>query len=127
MNTLPLGAGLIEMIVHPIRELYEHFSGIPGLSKTWIKETMFMEGEWGERVSAQLERSRLLIKQVLDEAQNKGSLKKGCDCDLLSRGVMSHYSYVLIIGLQQNLSVQQQIELFTGLIKSLLAEAFYHA
>lgn len=126
-KTVPFGADLIEMIVHPIKELYEHFAGISDLSKIWIKETMFMEGEWGERVSAQLERSRLIIKQVLDEAQNKGNLKQGSDCDLLSKGAMSHYSYVLIIGLQQNLSVQQQVELFTGLIKNLLAEVFYQA
>ena len=127
VNTLPLGAGLIEMIVHPIKALYDHFSGSSDLSKTWIKETMFMDGEWGERVRAQLERSRLIIKQLLDKAQNKGSLKKECDCDLLSRGIMSHYSYVLIIGLQQNLAAHQQIILFTDLIKNLLAEAFYQA
>ena len=126
-NTLPLGADLIEMIAHPIKALYSHFAGISDLSKTWIKETMFMEGEWGERVSDQLERSRLIIRQVLDEAQNNGSLKQGCDCDLLSKGIMSHYSYVLMIGLQQNLSAHQQIELFTDLIKNLLAETFYQA
>lgn len=124
-KTLPADSNLIEMIVHPIKGLYEHFEGISGLSKTWIKETMFMEGEWGERVHAQLERSRLIIKRVLDEVQYKGCLKQGCDCDMLSNGVMSHYSYVLIIGLQQNLSAQQQVELFTGLIKNLLTEAFY--
>lgn len=124
-KTLPLGSDLIRMIAHPIKGLYQHFAGIPDLSKTWIKETMFMEGEWGERVTAQLERSRLIIRQMLDEAQNKGSLKQECDSDLLSRGIMSHYSYVLIIGLQQNLSAHQQIELFTGLIKNLLAEVFY--
>ena len=125
-ETLPADGEIIEMLTHPIKALYTHFSLIPNLSKTWVKETEFIEGQWGDRVNAQLERSRLMILYILQEAKKQEKLIEKCDCDLLSKGIMSHYFYVLVTGLQQNLSVKQQIELFTRLVECLLSGDFYN-
>ncbi len=124
LDTLPTDGEVIDMIVHPIKALYIHFSRIPDLSKTWLKETVFMDGEWGERVDSQLERSRLMINDILSESQQQGYFNQKCDCDILSRGIMSHYSYVLVSGLKQNMSVAEQVNLFTQLIESLLTGNF---
>lgn len=125
-QTLPPDGNLIELISHPIKALYIHFSLIPDLSKTWVQETGFMEGEWGERVNAQLEHSRQMIMEILHHAQKCNQLSKKADCELLSKGIMSHYFYSLVTGLQQKLPVGEQIELFTRLVECLLSGDFYN-
>ncbi len=119
-ETMPTEGTLTEMLAHPIKVTYSHFARTPELSKTWIKEILFMEGPWGEQFNTLVAIIIDKIKQVLLEAQSQGRLRPDSNCEVLAAGIMSHYHTMLIRGVRRNLDIEVQYSMFTILIESLL-------
>jgi len=119
-ESLPSNSSIIEMLVHPVRIIFEHFAKTPQLSKTLLKEILFMQGPWGKRVDMQLQRSTKLTQKVLEDLKNNGQLRPDSNCEILALGVMSHYLSILYWGVGQNMEVEKQVEIFQLLLESLL-------
>lgn len=113
----PENSSLIELLTHPIRAIYTHFAKTPELSKTWIRETLFMKGYWGEMIDDQFARSFEKIKQRLELAQHHGELSQEKNCDVLANGILSHYLSVLIYGLKHDLDIENQVAMYRVLIE----------
>ncbi|MBN1932309.1 MAG: TetR/AcrR family transcriptional regulator [Desulfobacterales bacterium] len=119
-ESLPPNSSIIEMLVHPVRMIFEHFAKTPQLSKTLLKETLFMQGPWGKRVDIQLQRSIELTQKVLEDLKNNGQLRADSNCEILALGVISHYLSILYWGLAQDIEVEKQVNIFQLLLESLL-------
>lgn len=119
-ESLPPNSSIIEMLVYPVRKIFEYFSKTPQLSKTLLKETLFMQGPWGKRNEMQLKRSIELTQKVLEEMKNNGQLRADSNCEILALGVMSHYLCILYWGVGQKIEVEKQVEIFQLLLESLL-------
>ncbi len=114
-DSQPEDSTLLEMLTHPIRAIYTHFAKTPELSKTWIRETLFMKGYWGEMIDNQFARSIVKIKNILN--QYHGELSQEIDCEVLAQGIISHYLSILIYGLKNDLDIESQVAMYTVLIK----------
>lgn len=116
----PEDSSLLEMLVHPIRKIYTHFAKTPELSKTWVRETMFLKGYWGNMIDEQFERSADRIKQLLLTAQENGQLSREKECEALARGAISHYISTLIYGLKKELDPESQVDIYKTYVEQLL-------
>ncbi len=119
-ETLPAEGTLTEILAHPIKMTYSHFARTPELSKTWLKEILFMEGPWGDQFNILVGKMIERITRVLLDAQGQGRLRPDSNCDVLAGGIMSHYYTMLITGVRRDLDIEAQYTLFTLLIESLL-------
>jgi AcrR family transcriptional regulator len=119
-ESMPSNSSIVEMLVHSVRTIYEHFAKTPQLSKTLLKETLFMQGSWGKRVDMQLQRSIELTQKIFEDLKSKGQLRVDSNCEILALGVMSHYLSILYWGLGQDMEVEKQIDMFRLLLESLL-------
>ena len=119
-ESMPSNSSIVEMLVHSVRTIYEHFAKTPQLSKTLLKETLFMQGSWGKRVNMQLQRSTELTQKIFEDLKSKGQLRADSNCEILALGVMSHYLSILYWGLGQDMEVEKQIDMFRLLLESLL-------
>ena len=119
-ETLPTEGTLTEILAHPIKATYSHFAETPELSKTWIKEILFMEGPWGQKFNDLVDKMLDKIRQVLMDAQAQGRIRAESNCDALAACVMSHYYTMLVTGIRRNLDTETQYLLFTILIENQL-------
>ena len=118
--SLPPNSSLVDMLAHPVSAIFRHFAKTPELSKTWIRETLFLKGPWGERVDALFVRSTDHVRLVLQDAQAMGRLDPDIDCNVLASGMLSHYLSTLIYGLKNGLDAETQVSMYKALINSQL-------
>jgi AcrR family transcriptional regulator len=119
-RTIPHNATLIEGSVYVTKKLYEHFYRTPELTQTWLKETLFMEGEWADRINEQFEKARVRFRDILKISIEMGLVLPETDCELVATNALSHLYFALFIGHRFNLSLNEQVDLFRNSMKALL-------
>lgn len=118
--TLPQ-ATLKNQLLHLARSLYNYYAQNPSLSRTLVKESMFMGGEWGAVFTTQVQRFIAKVAQLFRTAQAKGSVPSDLDDDTAAQIFFSHYWFALFVGLQsETVSSQAQTELLEQLLTPLL-------
>ncbi len=108
-------------LLHLAQSLYSYYAQNPSLSRTLVKESMFMSGEWGDILMGQIQRFNIEVAQLFRTAQTKGEVPSGLDSDLAAQIFFSHYWLALFVGLQsETVSPQTQTELLAQLLTPLL-------
>ena len=119
-RTIPDNSTLIDGSVYVTKKLYEHFHRTPELTQTWLKETLFMEGEWADRITEQFEKARVRFRDILKHSIEMGIVIPETDCELVATNALSNLYFALYIGHRLNLSLNMQVNLFRDLMKVLL-------
>lgn len=120
-RTIPKNATLIEGSVYVTKKIYEHFAKTPELTQTWLRETLFMGGEWSDRITDQFEKATHRFRDILIICVEMGLLVDKMDCELVAISAMSHFYFSLYTGHRLNLSLNEQLDVYQSLLKTLLS------
>jgi len=117
--TLPAAAAPLDKLLHLARQLYYYYAADPALSRVLLKETMFLDGEWGQAHTEQAADFMTAVAAMLAA----GDLPPGRDPARLAASFFAHYLFVLIDGLRRpEFDVAAQVEQLRGLLTPLFAE-----
>lgn len=109
--------GYKAQLLHITRHIYEFYATNPQLSRTLVKEVLFLEGELGEILFAEVASFLEVITELLEEAKARNELRDDFDC---MNGAMAYWAFylnVLLLGLRSSVfDIEQQLALLEGLI-----------
>jgi AcrR family transcriptional regulator len=100
-KTLPEKATIIEKCLHITSIYYSYYARRPSLSRTLLKESNFIPGEFGDLLKTQINRFIKTIEEMLLEAQKRGEIRMDVDCSLASLTFFSLFFWVLFSGLRE--------------------------
>ena len=115
--TLPDELSIKEKLLYLAKALYAHNFQSPSLTTILLKETLFMEGEWGEAFQAQSMGFVGKVIELLMEAQERGEIKADANCPLIAMAFFSNYFMLLINALREkNPNTDTQIGMLSQLL-----------
>ena len=119
--TRPENASVKEVLLHIATTLYTYYAQDVTLSRTLLKEILFMDGDWGEAHNQQAEDFVNTLAKWLQTAQEKGDLPGNANPMMVATSFFAHYLFILITGLRQpTFDVNAQIALLDALISPTL-------
>ncbi len=122
--TLPDELLIKEKLLYLAKALYAHNFKKPSLTTILLKETLFMEGEWGEAFQGQSMSFIAKVMELLTEAQERGEVEADANCPLIAMAFFSNYFMLLINALREkNPNTNTQVGLLSQLLDLILASA----
>lgn len=119
--TLPAEATLKAKLLHMARSLYSYYAQDVTLSRTLLKEILFMDGEWGDAHNQQALTFITSLAEWLKQEQENGTLNREANVTIIATSFFSHYLFVLITGLRApSFAVDAQIAQLDALISPIL-------
>jgi AcrR family transcriptional regulator len=82
------------------RAVFRYYQRRPALSRALLKESLFAEGAWAARFTAQVGRAHAVVARLTLEAVARGELKKGTNGPLLAAAWFSFFYFALISWVQ---------------------------
>lgn len=117
-NSLPK-SGVKNQLLHITRSLYAFYSENPRFSRTLIKEVLFLEGEHGKILDAQIRLFLNEISGLLAKAVESGELSSEINTEDEALTFWSFYFTVLLMGLKQpSFDTDHQLEIIETLINN---------
>ena len=101
-NTLPKDSPCREQLLHLAQVLYSFYSLRPALFRVLIKESLFLQGEWGTRVLDYVIRFVAKVAGLIDEAKARGEYRSDVDSLLAARSFYGLYLLELIGALNED-------------------------
>lgn len=121
LNTLSNDAHVCDKFLHFAQYYYSYYSKRPELSRTLLKEMLFIQGEWGKMLLANADQFVQFVRNLLEEAKQKGDIAPEEDTMLCARAFFSYYLNVLFMGLNEpKINVKKMLNLLSRLINQLL-------
>lgn len=99
LATLPPTGPCRERLLHLAEALYIYYAKRPELSRALVKESLFLGGEWGERVTDAVLRFVALASGIIEEAKQQGEYAADVDAHLVGRSYFAAYYLELLAGL----------------------------
>ncbi|MDY6903650.1 MAG: TetR/AcrR family transcriptional regulator [Thermodesulfobacteriota bacterium] len=119
--SFPPGSDVLEILIHQFQSIFTHFGKTPGLSKILISETLFLSGEWEDRLDMVRKRYTEAIQQMFTSMKSDDKLHENTDCRVLAEGVIHLYFSVLLLGLKEGRSPTEQTRQLRMLVNCLLS------
>lgn len=82
------------------RAVFRYYQRRPALSRALLKESLFAEGVWARRFTAQVGRTHAVVTRLTEEAVRRGELTRGTKGPLLAAAWCSFFSFGLISWVQ---------------------------
>ena len=121
-KTLPEKASIIEKCLHITRVYYSYYARRPSLSRTLLRESNFIPGEFGELLKTRTNRFVKMIEDMMIEAQKKGEIRGDADCEMAALTFFSLFLRVLFSGLgEPEFRPDEQL----GLLEKLLIQQMH--
>lgn len=98
-TTLPETASCKEKLLHIARALYSHYGANPILWRAYVKESLFLGGEWGMRIVRSVEQFIEFVSLLIEEEKKKGKYDPEADSQTAARFYFSAYFFELLAGL----------------------------
>lgn len=112
-------SGIKNQLLHITQCLYTFYASNIGLSRTLIKEVLFLEGEHGKTLDNQLTAFLNDIERLIDKAVENGELDPETDSRDGALAFWSFYFTVLLKGLKQpSFEIEQHLQLMDTLIST---------
>ena len=86
----------IDGLLDRIRPLWLHYAQDPALTRAFLRETLFLTGEWEQRFREQILLFFARTTAHLDAARSRGALARELDPALASQGFFADYFFVLL-------------------------------
>jgi AcrR family transcriptional regulator len=90
----------------------------PMLSRTLLKESLFADGEWGERFVAQHAAAHAAVRRLCVAAVERGELSPSTDLDALGLAFLSFFNFALLAWVQGARGPEGPRGLFNRLLRS---------
>ena len=90
-----------EKLLYLAKSFYEYYAQNPALSRTLIKESMFVTEKGGEKGTQDIVNFIELIIQMLEKAKDNGELRPNANCQLVARSFFANYLFILIMALHE--------------------------
>lgn len=121
LKTISNDAHVCDKFIHLAQYYYSYYSKRPELSRTLLKEMLFVQGEWGKMLLSHTDQFVLFVRNLLEEAKQKGEISPNEDTVLCAKAFFSYYLNVLFMGLSDpKINTKKMINLLRRLIKQLL-------
>ena len=115
--------GFKNQLLHITKNIYAFYAEKPSFSKTLIKEVLFLEGEHGKILDAQVMAFLHEISELLKRAIENKELSSEINPEDGALAFWSFYFTVLLMGLkQQSFNINHQIKI----IEKLIVNHFYN-
>ena len=112
-------SGIKNQLLHITKSLYAFYAENPSFSRTLIKEVLFLEGEHGKILDAQIMLFLNEISELLTKAVEKGELSSEINTNEEALAFWSFYFTVLLMGLKQpSFDIDQQLKIIETLINN---------
>ncbi len=79
-----------------VRPLYRFYATHPAVARAFLRETLFLEGAWGDRISAQVLGFVAELQALLEADVERGVYAPSLDTGLAARGIFGDYFQVLL-------------------------------
>ena len=117
-NSLPK-SGLKNQLLHITKSLYSFYAENHAFSRTLIKEVLFLKGEHGEILEAQIVMFLDKISGLVKKAVENGELNKKINIHDGALAFWSFYFTVLLMGLKQpSFDINIQLKIIETLIEN---------
>ena len=100
-NTLPENASIVDKCLHISELYYTYYSKRPSLSRTLLKESNYIPGEFGDLLRARTNRFIQMIEDIMKEAQKTGEILDDAACGLAALTFFSLFLRILFSGLDK--------------------------
>ena len=109
--------GIKSQLVFITLQIYKFYEKNPLFSRTLLKESIFLEGEHGEQLDAQLMGFMIQISELFKKAIERSELTSDTDPNEATLAYSSFYFSCLVMGLKQpKFNAVEQVKLVEGLI-----------
>jgi AcrR family transcriptional regulator len=98
-KTLPKNASIIGKCLHITEAYYVYYAKRPSLSRTLLKESNYIPGEFGELLRARTNRFIQMVEELMKEAKETGEIRKDADCGLAALTFFALFLRLLFSGL----------------------------
>ena len=116
-KTLPKKSSLVDKCLHIAEKYYSYYAKHPSLSRTLLKESLFLSGKFGEMFKIRSKNFNHLVEEIMLEAQKKGEIHKDYDCKISAISFLSHFLNVLYMGLNEGeFNPNESLLLLRGLL-----------
>lgn len=116
LNSLP-ESGLKNQLLHITKSIYAFYADNPSFSRTLIKEVLFLEGEHGKILDAQILAFLNEISELLKNAVKNGELSTEINTEDGALAFWAFYFTVLLMGLKQpSFDIDHQLKIIEILI-----------
>lgn len=96
-----LGPGPLEAQLKRLtRGVFKYYQRRPTLSRPLLKESLFADGVWAQRFTAQLGQAHAAVARLTEEAIARGELRAGVNGPLFSVAYFSFFYFALISWVQ---------------------------
>jgi AcrR family transcriptional regulator len=106
---------IIEELVALTRAVFHYYETRPTLSRTLLKESLFADPPWAAKFAGQVRMTHAAIAKLVEQAIQRGELRREADPMLLGVTYFSFFYFALIAWVQGNLPspttlVERQLE-----------------
>lgn len=121
LATLP-PRGVAAQLLHVAEGLYAFYAADTGLARTLVREALFLDGEHGQALDAQLQDFLRAVEGLVAAAVRDGELAESTAPGEAALAFGAFYFSVLVLGLKQpRFDVQAQLRLLASLLETHLA------
>ncbi len=100
-RNLPANASIKEKLLILSRAFFGYYAQNPSLSRTLIKESMFLDAKWAELLTQDRINFVRLVTRMLEKAKANGELRPKVNCPLAALSFFAHYIFVLVVALNE--------------------------
>lgn len=120
-ESCPRDGDPVDALLHLAGRLYAWYGADPALGRTLVRETMFLEGEWGDRFQDQVHTYIAGVVELLSAARDDDRLAPDTPVEVIAQGFFADYLLVLIGGLGGGLpGVERQLGALGALTRTRL-------
>ncbi len=94
-------ASIVEKCLYITEVYYLYYAKRPSLSRTLLKESNYIPGEFGTLLKTRTNRFIHMVEELMKEAQKKGEIRGEADCGLAAMTFFSLFLRVLFAGLDE--------------------------
>jgi AcrR family transcriptional regulator len=110
LEQIPQNESLRNQFLFVVEKFFEYYRNRPKLSNILVQHSVFIEGEWAEKFDTQTMRLVDKISLLIKDAQKQNEIIDYVDPKTLASALFSHYLFVLIVSVKQNLPSDTAIE-----------------
>jgi AcrR family transcriptional regulator len=99
---LPQDALCRDKLLGLVRPLYAFYAKRPALYRMLLKESLFLQGEWGCKVMAFTLQFVGQVAELMETAKRQGEYRQDVECLIAARGFFGLYFIELVSGLSED-------------------------
>lgn len=99
LAALPEAAPCKAKLLHIAASLYGYYGERPALWREYLKETLFLRGQWGVRIAASVEQFIGYVASLVESEKETGRYDSAADSETAARSYFAGYFFELLAGL----------------------------